>query len=423
MLTQKSSPTDSAEETLRLWFSDRGRRFIEDYYMPLQLLVEHGPVERFGFDLQAFADVERFILSAPPQPPLTVYLNNQATGPRQTLADPRRAVNYYRAGSTISIESGVVPRSYEIGSALARALGQHVAEPATILSPVGEAVPAHFDGGDVFVLMIKGRKQWTIAPNQTPFTNYSYFPAFGGAGNRGGVEHFELDTSNPATLFYRVDNPPTRMPVEGSQTVVLEPGSVVFLPNGWWHKTECLEPSISYSYRVGRKVLGDVLVRAIAEKLSRDDRWRAPLPMLMSKKYRAEAIKSLEDALVSFAEDVRLHGTRDIVSSELGAYFLRNNDRVLEVDNTAGQAGGLARVKDRQSQEQVEVRAPAQFPPSEFLSVLQWINAQNGLFVTDLSLQFPRLTPEKLNAALEAANKAGLIVKAAAPAFATGRQE
>src|SRR3546814_1181467 len=62
-----------------------------------------------------------------------------------------------------------------------------------------------------------------------------------------------------------------------SRSHEMQPGSVLFLPRGTWHRTEALEPSLSLSIVVRPPVLADALLDWLQPWLLGDARWRLPL--------------------------------------------------------------------------------------------------------------------------------------------------
>jgi hypothetical protein len=97
--------------------------------------------------------------------------------------------------------------------------------------PSGTITPLHHDIMNVMVAQIYGRKRFTLlCPEDTP---YVY--------NEVGV-YSEVDCKNPDYTrhpWYQYATP---------VQVVLNPGEVLFIPVGWWHHVEAVEPSIMVSY-------------------------------------------------------------------------------------------------------------------------------------------------------------------------------
>jgi 50S ribosomal protein L16 3-hydroxylase len=373
---------------LRLWFQDEADRFIDAHYVAREPLVVHGPVTRFGLRLEAFDDVGRLIRSAPASPPLTVFMPNAELGPQQIQTDPQSAEVCYRGGCTVSIEHAVVAGVENLAKALGRELGTR-ATPAAILSPVGESVPAHFDGIDAFVLMIRGKKRWTIAPNQFEFPNYPYFPNIAGAGRRGHEPNIppHLAASLPMT-----------MPEHGTRTFELRAGSVAFVPSGWWHRTECSEPSVSFTVRVSNPDFASVFGQAVTLKLLRHAALRAPLLLLRKPAHRERALASVGGALKSALDEIAKLDVGDIQSSLLGPYYRRVSGRLVRFEKKASEPRTTRVLVTRSGRKGVK-----KFEMDEdFMPPLRWIVEQeSGFFESEFIAEFPGFTRGEIQSALD----------------------
>jgi hypothetical protein len=382
----------SDEDVLSMWFPGVGRRFIMEYYITRLPIVVHGDANRFGLDARAFDDVERLIRIAPAEPLLTVYLPDADLGTQQIVTDPRSAALFFKRGCTVSIEGAAMPRVVSLGSALSSALGALSAPPATIVSQVGEAVPAHFDGVDSVVLMMRGRKRWTIAPNEVLFPNQSYFPTMRGTGLRGRRSSAS-DQSVPHENKMRADR---------ADTFELSAGSVAFVPRGWWHKTECMEESVSFTFRVSNSTVGAALVKRLCRMLEDDPRWRASLLLSANPRYRDQATPRIEDALICLRAAVERLTAADVMGAQLGTYYRRTAECVIE--RISGKDGSLS----------LAVRlACGEGPGATFdraaLPVLQWMTQVNGFFESDLRQRCPGWPASELRKLLDSVVDCGVL--------------
>lgn len=127
------------------------------------------------------------------------------------------------------------------------------------LSPAGVGTRMHFDQQEVIVLQLGGRKRWRFCANeQVRFPTRPYF------GNSISPELRAI-----AAEF------PTEMP-EDAQEVVLEPGSLLFLPRGYWHETSTLEDSSSLSLTFATPTWLDVVLDHVRGALLPREEWRQP---------------------------------------------------------------------------------------------------------------------------------------------------
>lgn len=99
------------------------------------------------------------------------------------------------------------------------------------VGPAGTVTPLHHDENLLLHTQITGRKRWKlISPMDTPniYNNTAVFSQ---------VDLYNIDYSRfPLMKNVNITD------------VVLEPGDTLFLPLGWWHGVEALEPSISVSF-------------------------------------------------------------------------------------------------------------------------------------------------------------------------------
>ena len=142
------------------------------------------------------------------------------------------------------------------------ALDPGVLRPSVFLSRRGAGARLHFDNTESFVVQVSGRKVWTLAPNQ----HVPNPPANHIAGN---------DVSEELAPLVPAVGLPTELP-PSARRVELVPGSVLYLPRGWWHTTQTLEDSVHLDLLMALPTWADVLLAPIAEALSLLPHWRAP---------------------------------------------------------------------------------------------------------------------------------------------------
>ncbi len=247
--------------------------FIRSAY-PTRPVIEHAPPSRLGplWDDPRFDDPAALIETAPPYPRPVAYVRGPEGGPtRQIRTDPVTAAALYRRGATVALDDGQ-PIAAEIGAWNRRmtrelGLGRRESPVALVASPAGEGVPTHFDGLEVIVIQLRGRKRWRLAANEVhEHPTFRFLPGEGGRPAR--------DRNVQAQAFADELQVPD---MEDAQTTVLEPGSALFLPRGWWHTTECLEPSISLTFRLAAMTGFRAVADAIASELANHAAWRCPL--------------------------------------------------------------------------------------------------------------------------------------------------
>lgn len=94
----------------------------------------------------------------------------------------------------------------------------------------GRGLSWHWDPQELFIVQVRGRKLWHVAPND----HIAWPTASGQAGaeSRPEIRAQLTDPSRPVTR-----------PTEYA-TIEMVPGSVLFLPRGYWHTTENLDASV-----------------------------------------------------------------------------------------------------------------------------------------------------------------------------------
>ncbi len=234
--------------------------FLDSFY-PYKPFVHHGPVARFAeiLDCAQLADARATIFAT--TPPILAFENN---GYQAILPDANEAMERYETGDCSlylpTLHSISVVRSF--AERLASDLGIH---PSWIycegfLARDGRNVGLHYDFDLNFNIQLRGTKVWHIARNthvENPLATYV-------AGSR---------STTPAPNFARAPMPNT-MP-RSAQRIVLRPGSVIFLPRGYWHQTENQGESFALSFAIKPPTWSALVLSELGRRLERESRWRA----------------------------------------------------------------------------------------------------------------------------------------------------
>lgn len=368
--------------SLETWFPSLENRFVAQCYRARQPHVEHGPLQRFGLRPEQYEDVPALVRAAQRTYPITAYSPGPDGLSRPLNMGVEQAIEAWQEGATISVESGVVDGDCELGRALWDALGCFRAlaskNPATLFSAAGAVVPAHFDRIDAFVLVVRGAKEWTIAPNEIEHPMTSHFE--GGHDPRGGRDA-------PSPLPPHLEGTALKMPSQGLRRFTMRSGSVAFVPSGWWHTTRALEPTISYTFRGWLVPLAELVADAIRRHLERLPRWREPPLMLGNEGHRSGALAQIEAALGHLSHDIRDLEPAAVVAQGCGAEYRRG-------------PRGYSVVCDPPRMEWSDASGrTASVPVSdEVARVLRWARTRASFFDADLRQRFPTETGARQSA-------------------------
>jgi lysine-specific demethylase 8 len=107
----------------------------------------------------------------------------------------------------------------------------------------------HIDWIDNLLVQIRGRKRLWLVP---PYHHHAMYPSrkYDYRSTLSSVDPAKYDRER-FPLFERL------RPIE----LLLEPGNGIYLPRGWWHRVEALEPSISIN-NFGHDLLGLLLFQS-----------------------------------------------------------------------------------------------------------------------------------------------------------------
>ena len=130
----------------------------------------------------------------------------------------------------------------------------------------GLGLPFHWDENSNFVCQAQGRKRWKIAPNKCV-----QIPSVG-----HNVQH-------PITERLRIESEGRPIVVSDddvTQTVVMEPGMMMFMPKGVWHATETLdEVSIHFNIQTRWSKWADAMKMLVDETpaIYAEEEFREPI--------------------------------------------------------------------------------------------------------------------------------------------------
>lgn len=126
-------------------------------------------------------------------------------------------------------------------------------------TPDGRGTAPHFDQNINFVLQILGTKIWTMASNtdvENPLTRHTM-----------GLE------PDPEMMSYLEKPLSTSMP-QVTQKFELKPGSLLYVPRGYWHSTEAEGDALALNFTFTAPTWLDLLTAALRGRLAQSPEWR-----------------------------------------------------------------------------------------------------------------------------------------------------
>ncbi|MBU9808423.1 cupin-like domain-containing protein [Rahnella sp. C60] len=177
------------------------------------------------------------------------------------MVNANKAAKLYAEGAALEFDFAdlAYEKLYKIGKKLKKnlLLPNNVFHKAIIYAAhkQGGLVP-HFDSYVNFVFQIQGEKKWYFMPNENALRP---------------LEHLDLKDYphlSAEMQQYWQGEPPTNF-FEQATEVVLKPGSVLFVPRGWWHATrsdvETLAVNLTYSVPTKVEVILDALKKEMVK--------------------------------------------------------------------------------------------------------------------------------------------------------------
>ena len=357
----------------RLFASLPGDDFLASYW-PAQHVVCHGPLARLGAlaEVPEFDDLE--LLMSRYHDKICVVMPDRRDEYSAMQVDALTAKTLHHNGMALILDG--VERFFPLVQEWLERLRVELAlpkrcDPHSIIyaSPRGAGNSPHFDANANFVVQLRGTKRWHVAPNR-----HVPHPTDRWAMNQEGLPE-ELDRYVACRL-------PTRMPAD-AQAIDLSPGSVLFVPRGYWHATEADEDTLALNFTFGQPTWADLVLTALRRRLLGDARWREmPVGLFAADPARAaSAMAGLLDKLTELQGVARTLGPREILeaSDALPEYVLVPDATVRIEDG-----GAVAYLG---ANEQFRLDAAEQLFP-----ILAWINMQGTPFSLDaLAMRFPEL--------------------------------
>lgn len=243
---------------------------------PDVLRVEHGPLERLPglTELAALGSVARILRRAPNAVVSAWNIDWNIRDPEKSATGLDLRVNvetgiqFFERGAVLYVDhiEDAFPEFVSTRNAIEAALGvsRDRCKLELVASIGGTGAAMHFDPDYAFNVQILGSKRWSVAANEQV-----RHPLAGATAN---------DVPRSVSRHAHAADFPTRMPAD-ARTFEARPGSVVWVPRGWWHATEVLGEGESLSLCFALKVptAAQDFAARMMHHLAREPAWRKPL--------------------------------------------------------------------------------------------------------------------------------------------------
>jgi 50S ribosomal protein L16 3-hydroxylase len=170
-------------------------------------------------------------------------------------------------------------------------------------TPQGKGTAPHFDQNINFILQVQGVKTWHLAPNSqvlNPLTRHT------------------MGTTPDAEIIGYLENPlPTSMP-KNAQSIDLKPGSMLFVPRGYWHSTQAQEDALALNFTLTAPTWIDLFTAALRSRLALSPAWRETANGVSDPDSREISEYDLDALLEALVDDLPHWKATDILAATEG---------------------------------------------------------------------------------------------------------
>lgn len=250
-------------------------------------------------------------------------------------------------------------------------------------SPSEDGAPVHFDGEEVISIQLAGTKRFEIAPMKEHACPYG--TQFG-----PGVPAFD-------DLYPQLENGFPDPAAAEFHTVDMQPGSVLFLPRGTWHRTTAYQDSFSVSIFINPPCVVDAFIEQLRNILLQDPDWRRPLYGVLAERPQTEEMlahvrRILQTApqvagAISDSDIVPLSESERLKRIEAGTRFQRELGTKMEFERGGGFHFLQVKLWNRDQGERTTLKMKV---PHAFVPVFDWLSASKTAFSAgDMAERFP----------------------------------
>jgi len=256
--------TTSDTEILSALVDPIGAGEFLSQFWPDEAFVSHGPLARLPAAVRHPALASFAALAARYEG--RILFGRGRKGPRAIPVQNVAATDLYEMGLSLYLPDiePIVPDATPLLRSLERALGLAAGEARITAwaSPEADGIACHLDPEEVFSIQLVGTKRFHVAEPAA-------MPSPVGVQYAAGAPPDDIHYPQAPNGFPEPDN-------GQFSTLLMEPGSVMFLPRGHWHWTEADTDSLSVSIVLSPAAPVDHLLSRLRPLLLQDPRWRRP---------------------------------------------------------------------------------------------------------------------------------------------------
>lgn len=167
-------------------------------------------------------------------------------------------------------------------------------------TPDGKGTAPHFDQNINFVFQLHGTKVWTMAPNKDvihPMTRHTMGLA-----------------TDPELESYLNSPLPQQMPRDILRCE-LKPGSLLFVPRGYWHSTEAAGDALALNFTYTAPTWIDLFTAALRGRLAQSPEWRETADGVSDPKRRHLSEERFNQLLGTLIQDAPHWRAEDILDA------------------------------------------------------------------------------------------------------------
>ena len=340
----------------------------------------------------------------------------QSNGPKSSYMmpiDKKTAEFVYKMGLTVYFTdiTSVVPGAQGFVRQLEADLGLNpgACRVTAWASPSENGAACHYDAHDIISIQLRGTKQFELAPVE-------------GLRNPCGTQYSAGATRPDDEAFPQMAGGFPDSRDADFQSLVLEPGSVLFFPRGTWHRTSASGNSLAVSIVMEPPSAADCVLRQLRYVLLQDPKWRQPLYGAWGEgPEQAAAFETIAELLAELPDLARvitpehvalamLPEDRRLERIGLNSRFQRIPDVTITTAPLPGEAPqpGIRIVRRREDATE-ETLATLKIP-HQALGVLGWLVEREAAFGADeLAAAFPDIPFDGLKKLLKSCAQGGLL--------------